>query len=74
MRKGICQIGHKKLLVRLKIPWTYVLNDLNGELQATNQQEFRVEKVIKRKTDKLYVKLKGYNNYFNSLIDKKDII
>ena len=26
------------------------------ELQKTNQQEFRIEKVIKRKGDKLYVK------------------
>ena len=45
------------------IPWTYVINDINGkeiigtfyekELQKTNQQEFRVEKVIKTKGDKL---------------------
>ena len=48
------------------VPWTYVINDLNGEeiigtfygkeLQKTNQKEFRIEKVIKRKRDKLYVK------------------
>ena len=44
------------------------------ELQKTNQKEFRVEKVIKRKGDKLYVKWKGNNNYFNSWIDKKDIV
>ena len=31
-----------------------------------------IEKVIKRKDDKLYVKCKGYNN--NSWIDKKDIV
>ena len=69
--------------IKNTVPWTYVLNDLNGEeiictfyekeLQATNQQEFRVEKIIKRKGDKLYVKWKGYSNYFNSWIDKKDI-
>ena len=56
-------------------PWTYVINDLNGEkiigtfyekeLQKTNQKEFRIEKVIKRKGDKLYVKWKGYNSFFN---------
>ena len=34
----------------------------------------RVEKVIKRKCDKLYVKWKGYDNSFNSWIGKKDII
>ena len=38
-----------------------------------NQMEFRVGKVIKRKIDKLFVKWKGYNNSFNSCIDKKDI-
>ena len=48
------------------VPWTYVINDLNEEkiiltfyekeLQKTNQQEFRIEKVIKRKGDKLFVK------------------
>ena len=52
------------------VPWTYVINDLNGEeiigtfyekdLQKTNQKEFRIEKVIKKKGNKLYVKCKGY--------------
>ena len=70
--------------VKNKVPWTYVVNDLNGEeiirtfyekeLQKTNQQEFRIEKVIKRKGDKLYVKWKGYDNSFNSWIDKKDLV
>ena len=41
---------------------------------ATNQQEFRIEKVIKRKGDKLYIKWKGYDNSFNSWIDKNDIV
>ena len=60
---------------------TYVLSDLNGEeivgrfyekeLQKTNENEFRVEKVIKRKGNNLYVKWKGYNNSFNSWIEKK---
>ena len=44
------------------------------ELQKTNQKEFRIEKVIKRKDDKIYVKWKGYYNSFNSWIDKKDPI
>ena len=65
-------------------PWTYLINDLNGEeikgsfyekeLQETNQKEIRNEKVIKRKGNKLYVKWRGYNNSFNSSIDKKNII
>ena len=29
------------------------------ELQNTNQEKFRIEKVLKRKGDKLYVKWKG---------------
>ena len=39
-----------------------------------NQQEFRIEKEIKRKGDKLFVKWKGYDNPFNSWIDKKDLV
>ena len=86
--KGYMPNWPEKIFIISKItntvPQTYVLNDLDGEeiigtfyekdLQATNQQEFRVEKVIKRKFDKLYVKWKGYNNSFNSWIDKRDII
>ena len=67
--------------VKNTVPWTYVINDLNeeeivgtfyeNELEKTNQKEFRIEKVIKRKGDKLYVKWKGYNNLFNGWIDGK---
>ena len=32
---------------------------MQKELQKTNQKEFRIEKVIKRKGDKLYIKWKG---------------
>ena len=66
------------------VPWTYVINDLNGEkiigtfyekeLQKTSQKEFRNEKVIKGTGDKLYVKWKGHDNSFNSCIDKKDLV
>ena len=62
--------------VKITVPWTYVINDLNceeiigtfyeKELQKTNQQKFRIEKVIKRKGKKLYVKWKVYDNSFNS--------
>ena len=44
------------------------------EIQTTIQKEFRIEKIIKRKGDKLYVKWKRYSNSFNSWIGKKDII
>ena len=43
--------------------------------KKTNQKEFRVEKVIiKRKSDKLYVKWKDCDNSFNSWIFKKDLV
>ena len=42
-----------------------------NESQKTNQKEFRVEQVIKRKGDKLYVKWKIYDNLFHSWIDTK---
>ena len=44
------------------------------ELLKTNQEECRIEKVIKKKGNKLYVKWKGYDKSFNSWIDKKDLI
>ena len=44
------------------------------EWQKTNQKQFRVENVIKKKGHKLYVKRKDYDNSFNSWIDKKDSI
>ena len=40
-------------------------------LQITYQL---IEKVIPRKWDKLYVKWKGYQNSYNSWIDRKDIV
>ena len=53
--------------VKSTVPWTYIISDLKGEelartfyekeLQKSNQKEFRVEKIIKRKGNKLYVKL-----------------
>ena len=74
------QIGLKKFL-RLKV---FVISDLKceescgrfyeKELQKTNQKEFRVEKVIKRKGDKLYAKWKRYDSSFNRWIIKKDIV
>ena len=70
--------------VKNTVPWTYEINDLNGEkivgsfyekeLQKTNQKEFRIKKGIKKKGNKLYVKWKGYDNSFNSSIKEKDLI
>ena len=70
--------------VKNTVPWTYIINYLNGEeiigtfhekeLQKTNQKEFRTEKVLRKKGDKLYVKWKGYNNSISSWTDKKDLV
>ena len=59
--KDIHLIGVKKSFKKIKniVLWTYISSDLNGEeivgsfyekeLQKTNQKEFRIEKVVKRK-------------------------
>ena len=41
--------------------------------KKASQNEFRHKKVTKRKDDTIYVKWKGYDNSFNSWIDKKYI-
>ena len=43
------------------------------EFQKTNQTQFRVEKEIKKKWDKLYVKWKSCDSSFNNWIDNKDV-
>ena len=70
--------------IKNTVPRTYAISDLNGEkitgsfyekeLQKNNLEKFRIEKIIKRKGNKLYVKCKGYDNSFSSWFDKKDII
>ena len=67
--------------IKNTVSWTYVINDLNGkeisgtiygkELQKTDQQEFGIEKEIKRKGDKLYIKWKGYDNSLIAGLIKK---
>ena len=67
------------------MPRTCAINDINGdkitgsfyerELQKKKKKKKKKhinKKVIKRKGEKLHVKWKGYNNSFNSGIDKKD--
>ena len=61
-----------------------MISDLNGEpitgsfyekeLQKASQETLRIEKVLKRKGDKLYLKWKGCDNSFNTWIDKKDLL
>ena len=86
--KGYTQNWSEEICFVIKakniVPWTYVISDFTGEpitgnfyekeLQKTSQEKCRVEKVIKRKGCKLYVKWKRYNNSFNNCINKKCIV
>ena len=48
----------------------------SGRIKISNFRiiEFRIEKAMKKKGGKLYVKWKGYDNPFHSWIDKKKIL
>ena len=69
--------------IKNTVPWTYAISDLNGEeiigtfhekeLLKTNQEEFRIEKVIKRKGNKLYVNWKDFNNLLTAGLIKKTL-
>ena len=64
-------------------PVTYKLKDLNDEevtgsfyepeLQKTEQQVYRIERVLQKKNNKILVKWKGYPDSFNSWIDVGDV-
>ena len=70
--------------IKNTVTWAYVINDINDEeiietfyekeLQKIVQREFSIDIVTKKKGNKLYVKWKGYDNSFNSWIDKKDLV
>ncbi|XP_068087025.1 uncharacterized protein [Anabrus simplex] len=71
--------------VQLTNPATYVLRDLAGqpikggfyaeELQKTQYpNSYLVEKVLRKRGNKLYVKWLGFNNTFNSWINKSDVL
>jgi len=63
---------------------TYKIKDYNNdeiqgtfyeqELQKTNQEVFRIEKIIRKRGDKLLVKWFGYPKSFNSWVENKDLI
>ena len=96
--KGYAPNWSEEIFVAKKIkntvPWTYEICDLNGEeivgsfyekqLQKTNQKGFRIEKLIKRKGNKLSMSngkdmivllIAGLiKSSFNSWTDKKDLI
>ena len=43
-------------------------------MEKKSQKEIRIEKVINRKCDKLYVKWKDSDSSLNTWIDKKNIV
>ena len=69
--------------IKSTVPWTYAINDLNGEeitgsfyekeLQKTNQKEFRIEKVIKRKVINCMSNGKGMTIYLIAGLIKKTL-
>ena len=66
--------------VKYTVPWTYEIDDLNGEeimgsfMKKSYKRLIRKNLELKKRGDKLYVKWKGYDDSFNSWIDKKDFL
>ena len=68
--------------IRFTNPITYKIKDLNGEvikgtfyeeLQKTDQEVYRIEKIIRKSKGKALVKWKGYPDEFNSWVPLKDL-
>ena len=69
--------------IQMTHPITYKIRDQNGEgikgtfyreeLQKTEQNIYRIEKIIRKRQDKALVKWKGYPDQFNSWIPLKDL-
>ena len=82
--KYYTSIGMKRFLLLKKVKILYCVHMLlmiltleklltfftKNNCKKKNRTEFRVEKIIKKKGDKLYVIRKGCNNSFISWIDK----
>ena len=69
--------------IRFTNPITYKIKDLNGEvikgtfyreeLQKTDQEVYRIEKIIRKSKGKALVKWKGYPDEFNSWVPAEDL-
>ena len=69
--------------VKATKPPTYTIKDTLGEpvqgsfygqeLQPSVQEIFRIERVLRKKKNQVYVKWKGYSDWFNSWIPLTDI-
>jgi len=85
--KGCTPNWTEKVFIVDEIQWTnpitYKIRDVNGELikgafyreelQKTDQEIYRIEKVIRKTKDKALVKWKGYPDQFNSWVSLKDL-
>ena len=83
LQKVTFHIGSEKVFaikkVKNTVPWTYVVSHLNEEQVASTfykkellkayQKEFRVEEVIERKSDKLYITWNGNDSWINNIND-----
>ena len=65
---------HGHILLTISMVKKLLKHFMKTNYKKTNQQRFRIDKVIKRKRYKLYVKWKGYDNSFNDWIDKNDFV
>ena len=86
MQKVTCQISLEKFLGLLKVKILFLVHKLLVILimkkyfgcftkkNCKKQIKNNLEKIMKRKGDKLYVNWKGYDNSFKSWIDKNDIV
>ena len=69
--------------VKTTKPPTYTIEDTGGEpvlgtfyeqeLQTSLQENYRIERVLKRGKDRVFVKWKGYSSAFNSWIPLADV-
>ena len=61
------------ILMERKLFSTFYESELQKKKEKI-KKEFRIKNLIRRKGNKLFDKWKDYDNSFNSLIDKRDIV
>ena len=64
--KKVKILNHGHMLLMTLIDKQLLKIFTKKKLQKTNQRQFRIENIIRKKGDKLYVKWKGYVDSFNS--------
>ena len=64
--------GHILLMILMEKKFLELFTKTNCKDKI--KKKIRIEKVMKRKGDRLYVKWKGYNNSFNNWDDGKSVV